>query len=96
LDVVGVFLPYYRNAEASIAAARKGIHVVGTATKIIPTTPVSRTTLACSSSSTTAARPWPTSTTSAPQPRPPTATTGYGLLEAKAYWRSLGLRAECS
>jgi len=28
LDVVGVCLPYYRNAEASIAAARKGIHVV--------------------------------------------------------------------
>jgi len=28
LDVVGVFLPYYRNAEASTAAARKGIHVV--------------------------------------------------------------------
>jgi len=28
LDVVGVCLPYYRNAEASIAAARKGIHIV--------------------------------------------------------------------
>lgn len=28
LDVVGVFLPYYRNAAASMAAARKGIHVV--------------------------------------------------------------------
>ncbi len=28
LDVVGVCLPYYRNAEASIVAARKGIHVV--------------------------------------------------------------------
>jgi predicted dehydrogenase len=28
LDVVGVFLPYYRNAEASIAAARRGVHVV--------------------------------------------------------------------
>ena len=28
LDVVGICLPYYRNAEASIAAARKGIHIV--------------------------------------------------------------------
>ncbi len=28
LDVIGVCLPYYRNAEASIAAARKGIHIV--------------------------------------------------------------------
>lgn len=28
LDVVGVCLPYYRNAEASIAAARRGVHVV--------------------------------------------------------------------
>ncbi len=28
LDVVGVCLPYYRNAEASMAAARKGIHIV--------------------------------------------------------------------
>lgn len=28
LDVVGVCLPYYRNHEASIAAARKGIHIV--------------------------------------------------------------------
>ena len=28
LDVVGVCLPYYRNAEASIAAAGKGIHIV--------------------------------------------------------------------
>ncbi|NLX97934.1 MAG: Gfo/Idh/MocA family oxidoreductase [Rhodopirellula sp.] len=28
LDVVGVCLPYYRNAEASLAAARKGIHIV--------------------------------------------------------------------
>lgn len=28
LDVVGVCLPYYRNAEASIAAARRGIHIV--------------------------------------------------------------------
>jgi len=28
LDVVGVCLPYYRNAEASIAAARKGLHIV--------------------------------------------------------------------
>ena len=28
LDVVGVCLPYYRNSKASIAAARKGIHVV--------------------------------------------------------------------
>ena len=28
LDVVGVCLPYYRNAEVSIAAARKGIHIV--------------------------------------------------------------------
>lgn len=28
LDVVGVCLPYYRNAEASIAAAKKGIHIV--------------------------------------------------------------------
>jgi predicted dehydrogenase len=28
LDVVGVCLPYYRNAQASIAAARKGIHIV--------------------------------------------------------------------
>lgn len=28
LDVVGVCLPYYRNADASIAAARKGIHIV--------------------------------------------------------------------
>jgi len=28
LDVVGVFLPYYRNAKASMAAAGKGIHVV--------------------------------------------------------------------
>ena len=28
LDVVGVCLPYYRNCEASIAAARRGIHIV--------------------------------------------------------------------
>ena len=28
LDVVGVCLPYYRNHQASIAAARKGIHIV--------------------------------------------------------------------
>ena len=28
LDVVGICLPYYRNSEASIAAARKGIHIV--------------------------------------------------------------------
>lgn len=28
LDVVGVCLPFYRNTEASIAAARKGIHVL--------------------------------------------------------------------
>lgn len=28
LDVVAVCLPYYRNAEASLAAARKGIHIV--------------------------------------------------------------------
>ena len=28
LDVVGVCLPYFRNAEASIAAARRGVHVV--------------------------------------------------------------------
>ena len=28
LDVVGVCLPYYRNHRASIAAARKGIHIV--------------------------------------------------------------------
>lgn len=28
LDVVGVCLPYYRNAEASIAAARRGAHVI--------------------------------------------------------------------
>ncbi|NQT11478.1 MAG: Gfo/Idh/MocA family oxidoreductase [Planctomycetes bacterium] len=28
LDVVGVCLPYYRNAEVSTAAVRKGIHVV--------------------------------------------------------------------
>ncbi len=28
LDVVGVCLPYYQNAEASIQAARKGIHVL--------------------------------------------------------------------
>ena len=28
LDVVGVCLPYYRNAEAAIAAARKGVHIV--------------------------------------------------------------------
>ena len=28
LDVVGVCLPFYRNAEASIQAARKGIHVL--------------------------------------------------------------------
>lgn len=28
LDVVGVCLPYYQNAEASIAAARRGIHVL--------------------------------------------------------------------
>lgn len=28
LDVVGVCLPYYRNAQASIAAARRGVHVV--------------------------------------------------------------------
>ncbi len=28
LDVVGICLPYYRNAEASIVAARKGIHIV--------------------------------------------------------------------
>ena len=28
LDVAGICLPYYRNAEASAAAARKGIHVV--------------------------------------------------------------------
>lgn len=28
LDVVGVCLPYYRNAEASTAAARRGVHVV--------------------------------------------------------------------
>ncbi len=28
LDVVGVCLPYYRNAEASMAAARKGLHIV--------------------------------------------------------------------
>jgi predicted dehydrogenase len=26
LDVVGVCLPYYRNAEASIVAAQKGVH----------------------------------------------------------------------
>jgi predicted dehydrogenase len=28
LDAAGVCLPYYRNAEASMAAARKGIHIV--------------------------------------------------------------------
>ena len=28
LDVVGVFLPYYLNAKASVAAARRGIHIV--------------------------------------------------------------------
>lgn len=28
LDVVAVCLPYYRNAEASIAAARRGLHIV--------------------------------------------------------------------
>lgn len=28
LDVVGVCLPYYQNAEASIAAAQRGIHIV--------------------------------------------------------------------
>src|SRR5690242_17618840 len=28
LDVVGVCLPYYRNAEASIQAAVKGIHIL--------------------------------------------------------------------
>ncbi|MHB8902496.1 MAG: Gfo/Idh/MocA family protein, partial [Thermoguttaceae bacterium] len=28
LDVAGVCLPYYRNAEASIAAAHKGVHIV--------------------------------------------------------------------
>lgn len=28
LDVVGVCLPYYRNAEASMAAARRGMHIV--------------------------------------------------------------------
>ncbi len=28
LDVVGICLPYYRNAEASMAAAKKGIHIV--------------------------------------------------------------------
>lgn len=28
LDVVGVCLPYFQNAEASVAAARKGIHVL--------------------------------------------------------------------
>jgi predicted dehydrogenase len=28
LDVVGVCLPYYRNAAASIAAARRGVHIV--------------------------------------------------------------------
>ena len=27
-DVVGICLPYYRNSEASIAAARRGVHVV--------------------------------------------------------------------
>ena len=28
LDVVGVCMPYYRNAEVSIAAARRGVHIV--------------------------------------------------------------------
>lgn len=28
-DVAGVFMPLYRNAEASIAAARRGVHVAG-------------------------------------------------------------------